>query len=197
MICNDCLSQKKNGMCVITEHCGCNCHNTLVHPEYAHIKTAKELVMYQLELSNYSPYFPAKIDEYSKLSSEVLTKKGLEFLKIYERKLIWDTITDSEYYIYVDLLRIWALTNPTIKRVKNYFNIYNHYLSTPRKTSGLREGFYAETNKDGVLKEWSSVKQGLSVKNPDYDESFSNKNIQWGTDLLMECNRLNYLEAQV
>jgi hypothetical protein len=195
MICNDCLSQKKNGMCYITEDCGCNCHNTLVHPEYAHYKTAEELVRYQRKLSNDSPLFPAKVKQYPKLSHDVLTKKGLEFLKIYERKVVWDTITDPEYYIYVDLVRTWALTNPTLKRVKNYFNIYNHYLSIPRKISGLRQGFCAEVDDDyNIREEWSATKQGLIIDNPDFDENFARKNTQWGTDLLMECNRLNYIE---
>jgi len=195
-ICDDCLSQKKNGICVVTADCGCNCHNTLVHPEYAHYKTAEELVRYQNKVTSYSPCYPAKIKDYPKLSPEVLTKKGLEFLKIYERKLVWDTITDPEYYIYVELVRVWSFTNPTSKRVKKYYNIYNHYLSTPRKVSGIRQGFCPEHDEDGIREEWSTVKQGLTIPNPEYDQDFTDRIHQWSSDLLMECHRLNHIERR-
>ena len=185
MICEKCLP---NG-CVLQADCGCNCHNTHVHSEFSRFKTYDELVKFQNRINRDYTYYPAKPDEWIKISPERITVKGLKELSKIKRLIIWDKATNAQCYIYRNLLLHFAEANPTDKRLKEYSKTSHYDFYSSKKP------FFPPMNKNLKIPfEWDMKKQGLVEDNPQYDEEFSKKTNQWGFDLILECNRLRKLE---
>ena len=186
MICPKCLPKG----CVLQSDCGCNCHNTHVHPEFSRFKTYDELVKFQIRINRDYTYYPAKPDEWIKLSPERITVKGLKELSKINRLIVWGKATHAQYYIYRNLLLHFAESNPTDKRLRDFSKVSHHDFY------GNEKPFFPPMNKNFKIPfEWDMKKQGLVEDNPQYDKIFAEKNNQWGFDLILECYRLRKLEG--
>lgn len=184
MICPKCLPKG----CILDSDCGCNCHNTHVHPEFERFKTYDELVRFQIRIAKNYPYYPTKPKDWKKLSPERITVKGLEEISKIKRLIVWGNAKDYEVYNYTTLLKLYAEYNPTDKRLREYAKISHAEFYNSKQL------FHA-WDKNGKIKPKNDLlKLGFVEENPQYDKEFSDKNHQWGYDLILECNRLSKLE---
>ena len=83
--------------------CSCECHATLVHPEYAHIKSYDKLVENQHHMNKYFPNYPIQKENWHKMSQDRLSLDGLKQIPILKRKIIMGNASDIDHNIFVQL----------------------------------------------------------------------------------------------
>lgn len=115
-----------------------------------------QLIDYQRKMLKDNPVFPIRVDDYNKFNEYVITVKGLEQLHILKRQVIMGKATIEEITILERLLNIYAHTNPSKEKLREWKNHIDRY---------MRELMKTRFNPD-------LEKEGLAVKNDNFDPKY-------------------------
>lgn len=150
------------------------------HPEYEKYKTAEELVTYQRMMTKNYPYYPIEKENWSKMNETVITIKGLEQLHILKRQSVKGECTPEDAVLFIQLLELYATTNPTIERLREFTKYLNFHFNDLLKTMYLP----------------NLINEGLAMVNESYDSNYRHIQLKWSTELIQECHRRNKEEKE-
>lgn len=117
---------------------------------------SEDLVIYYNQKHRDNPVFPVRVEDYDKLSEFVITVKGLEQLHELKRLVLMGNATLEDKTLLERLLEIYALTNPSKERMrdwKDHIDWYMRDLMKCRYQPDLEQ-------------------EGLAIKNENYDSKY-------------------------
>jgi len=132
------------------------------------------LVDYQRNKMKDNPYFPVNPQNYDKIEEYVITKKGLEELTILKRECIMGRGSDKQKALYIELLRLWATTNRSLDKLrewKKYLDMYVSDIIKARYSPDLEGEDYA-------------------MKNPNYNSKYMKSHNTWHKAVIAKCYEL-------
>jgi len=103
-----------------------------------------------------NPVFPVRVEDYDKLNEFVISVKGLEQITILKRQLTMGTATLEEKTILEHLLEIYATTNPSKEKLRDWKKHVDFMFNDLMKTHYLPD----------------LVNEGLAVKNEKFDPKY-------------------------
>jgi hypothetical protein len=172
MICTECNIKNCTG-------CSCKCHATLLHPEYAHIKSYDKLVEYQHYMNKHFPNYPIEQKNWHKMSQDRVSLEGLKQIPILKRKIIMGEASDIDHHIFVRLSILHSERSPSDKRSKE---------ASMECSFAFHQGHLKLSNMPDLKA------LGYTENNPDYDELYSPLNNTWGMDLIQHCHAVSRAE---
>lgn len=149
--------------------------------EYEHIKTAEELVKYQIMMASEYPLHPVEMTDWNRLDPDIISVEGLKEIEIIRRKITMGKAKPWDIVIYLELLHLYAFSNPSNKRIRQWKKELNFHYNTILKTR-----YYPDLRN-----------LGFTIFNKNYDEKLLFWHIKWGDDLIKECRRLAKLENEI
>ena len=141
---------------------------------YDDIDSYDELVKFQRMMAKEYPYYPVDLKAWDKINEWNISVKGLEQLEILKRQTTMGNSTPEDTTLMVNLLELYASTNPTNENLKNWKKNLDFHFNTLRKTHYLPE----------------LVKEGLAIKNENYDPKFMKIINDWALGLIHRCHQL-------
>ena len=133
-----------------------------------------ELTDYHNIHLNQNPFYPVGLKDFDKLEPLCITKEGLKELHRLKRKLVMGNATLEDKVVLIDLLRIDATTNPSLKRAKNWKHHVDFYINDIIQTHFIS---YLEQD-------------GFAVKNPKYNPKFMYYHDAWQMNVLQKIYAL-------
>ena len=133
------------------------------------------LVDYQRNKMKENPYFPVNPQNYDKIEELVITKKGLEELTILKRECIMGRGSDKQKALYIELLRLWATTNRSLDKLREWKKYLDMYVSDIIKIHYTPTAIWRE---------------GYAVKNPNYEPKYMKSHDTWHSAVVAKCYEL-------
>lgn len=140
----------------------------------------EELVKFQRKMARDYPYYPIDVKDWNKMNELNISVKGLEQLSILKRQIIHGNYTSEDIVLFLRLLELYASTNPTHQRLRDYKKHHDLYFEHLLKT-------HYRSN---------LIKENLAVKNTKYNPKFREQWNTWQSNIIKECYRLGKMENE-